>query len=183
MHSSTAAGLLAHVRAQWAGFLALFLVIAGGTAYAVNTIGSADVIDNSLQSVDLKNNQVRGVDAQNESLTGADIKDQSGVDTCVLGARVGQLCVRAENLHRRWQDAGQHCANIDLRLPTYSEALELAATHDIPDVDEDEHFWTQDFFVTSENRAMSVDDTGDLHFGNVSAEELLETLCVTTPTN
>ena len=33
--------VLAHLRAQWMGALALFLVLAGGTAYAADTIGSS----------------------------------------------------------------------------------------------------------------------------------------------
>jgi hypothetical protein len=45
------------------GYVALFVAL-GGTAYAANTIGSADVIDESLLSQDIKDG----------SLTGADIK-------------------------------------------------------------------------------------------------------------
>jgi hypothetical protein len=63
--------LIAHLRAQWAGFLALFLVIAGGTAYAANTIGSSDVVNNSLLSEDLKNNAaVKSVDVVDDTLSG-----------------------------------------------------------------------------------------------------------------
>jgi hypothetical protein len=91
-------------------------VALGVSAYAVATVTGADVVD--------------------ESLTGADIQDQSGVDTCVSSARVGQLCVRVENSHRPWEEAFLHCANLDLRLPTLGEAMELAKTHDIPNVDE-----------------------------------------------
>ena len=57
MRSSIRSRLIALVRGQWAGLLALFLVIAGGTAYAANTIGSSDVIDESLLSADLKNDR------------------------------------------------------------------------------------------------------------------------------
>ena len=56
---------LAHLRAQWMGALALFLVIAGGTAYAANTIGSADVINESLLSEDIQNNGVASIDLDN----------------------------------------------------------------------------------------------------------------------
>ncbi len=60
--------VVAHLRAQWTGTLALFLVIAGGTAYAANTVGSADVINESLLSQDLKNNNVTGADVLESSL-------------------------------------------------------------------------------------------------------------------
>jgi hypothetical protein len=76
--------------------LALFVAL-GGTAYAVNTIGSADVINDSLLSEDIKNATVRGgdlapgtisntriadgtlqsADVRNETLTGDDIKDDT----------------------------------------------------------------------------------------------------------
>ena len=70
--------VVAHLRAQWMGALALVLVLAGGTAYAANTVGSADVIDNSLGSVDLRNNAaVQSADVRNDTLTGADIVEGS----------------------------------------------------------------------------------------------------------
>jgi len=37
--------VLVHLRAQWMGALALFLVIAGGTAYAANTVFSTDIVN------------------------------------------------------------------------------------------------------------------------------------------
>ena len=53
---------------DWSGVLALFFVLAGGTAYAANTIGSADVINESLLSQDLKNDNVTGDDVLESSL-------------------------------------------------------------------------------------------------------------------
>ena len=38
----------------------------------------------------------------------------------------------------------RHCANLDLRLPSLVEGLELAQTHDMPNVDVNELFWTGD---------------------------------------
>ena len=94
--------------------LALFLVIAGGTAYAANTILTTDIVDNEVYSRDVRNdnlpggglthpdlrpNSVRSSEVGAESLTGADVADQSGVDTCVSSTvRIGQLCFRAENV-------------------------------------------------------------------------------------
>ena len=187
MRPSIRSRLIALVRAQWAGLLALFLVIAGGTAYAANTVGSGDVIDNSLLSADLKNNAaVRSADVQNEGLTGTDIANQSGVDTCVLGVRIGQLCFRAENDHRPWSQAFGHCANLDLRLPTLGEAMELAQTHDLPDVDEGEFYWTGDrYFIEPDGYfADVVNDSGSVvGFASDTDEQEAETVCVTTPTN
>ncbi len=169
----------ANVMATLAVFIAL-----GGAAYAANTVGSSDVIDNSLLSADLKNNQaVKSADVQAEALTGADIKNQSGVDTCVLTVRIGQLCVRAENSYRTWLEAVRHCANLDLRAPTLAEALELAQTHDIPNVDENENFWTGERYYHSAGveRANYSTDFGVI--GNGPTDLEMETVCVMNPTN
>ena len=168
--------------------LALVIAVAGGTAYAADTIGSSDVIDNSLLSADLKNNQaVKSADVANENLTGADIANQSGVDTCVNGVRIGQLCFRAENFDRPWEQALRHCANLDMRAPTTGEAFELVQTHDLPNVDEDEYFWTSDNDVWSQlggpaqRTPWVVNDGGT--FGQQDEDNPAETACVTTPTN
>jgi hypothetical protein len=77
--------VLAHLRAQWMGALALALVIGGGTAYAANTIGSSDVIDESLQSVDVKNGEIGSQDLKNNATQGVDVRDGS-----LTGKDVGQ---------------------------------------------------------------------------------------------
>src|SRR3954447_3174095 len=68
---------VATLRAQWMGALALFLVIAGGTAYAANTVGSSDIIDESILSQDLKNGEVKSVDIGNNQVTSADVKNDT----------------------------------------------------------------------------------------------------------
>jgi hypothetical protein len=89
---------MALVRAQWAGLLALFLVIAGGTAYAADTIGSADVIDNSLLSADLKNNQaVRSADVADGTLNDDDIAQGTFVNfTGSIGTVPAQSCAERD---------------------------------------------------------------------------------------
>ena len=68
-------------RISW-GALALFLVIAGGTAYAANTIGSADIINGQVKSVDIGDNQVQSADVRDDTLpngglTGADVRENT----------------------------------------------------------------------------------------------------------
>jgi hypothetical protein len=62
----------AHLRQQWMGALALFLVLSGGSAFALaghNTVFSDDVVNNQLKSADLKNGKaVSGIDVKNGSL-------------------------------------------------------------------------------------------------------------------
>jgi hypothetical protein len=72
------------------GALALFLVIAGGTAYAANTVGSADIINESIQSQDIKNGQVRSPDIGNNQVSSADVRDDAlgngGLDAADLSS-------------------------------------------------------------------------------------------------
>jgi hypothetical protein len=79
--------LFAHLRRQWMGALALFLVLSGGVAYAANTIGSADVINNSLQSADLKDNAaVKSVDVRDDTLPGGGLGSQDIANGSIGGA-------------------------------------------------------------------------------------------------
>ena len=65
--------VLAHVRAQWMGALALFLVLAGSTAYAANTVFSTDIVNGEVKSVDVGTGQIRSADVRDGGLTGADV--------------------------------------------------------------------------------------------------------------
>jgi hypothetical protein len=104
MRASSRSRFTELVRTQWAGLLALFLVIAGGTAYAANTIGSSDIINDSIRSIDvrddtltggglgnadLKAGSVRSSEVAADSLTGADIANQSLTATDLAADSVG----------------------------------------------------------------------------------------------
>ena len=68
-------------------YLALFFVLAGGTAYAAATINSGDVINGSLKSVDLKRNAgVKGADVPQNNLRPADFG--SGARASIRGGDV-----------------------------------------------------------------------------------------------
>jgi hypothetical protein len=88
---------LAHLRRQWMGALALFLVLTGGTAYAANTVFSEDIVNGEVKNPDLAANavttgkianggvglgdlaadSVNGGKVVNNSLTGADVVESS----------------------------------------------------------------------------------------------------------
>ncbi len=55
--------------------LALFLVVAGGSAYALNTVGSGDVINESLLSQDIKNREVGTNDLAIGAVFGSRVRD------------------------------------------------------------------------------------------------------------
>jgi uncharacterized protein YjbI with pentapeptide repeats len=60
--------------------IAVFAVLAGGTAYAANTIGSSDIIDGEVKSVDIGDGEVKSADVKDESLTTFDISTMLGAD-------------------------------------------------------------------------------------------------------
>ena len=73
---------------EWAGVIALFLVLAGGSAYAAsaaldgpapgqNSVGSLDIIDGQVQNADIQDSTLRGGKVKDESLAGADIMNRS----------------------------------------------------------------------------------------------------------
>ena len=56
----------------------LFLILAGGIAYATGKIGSHEIKNNSIKSVDLKNRKaVRGKDVVRNSLRGSQIAEKT----------------------------------------------------------------------------------------------------------
>jgi len=88
-------------------YLALFLVLVGGTAYAAATINSGDVINGSLKSVDLKCNAgVKGADVPRNNLRPADfgsgarasIRGSDVADNTLGGAAVDEGSVAASRV-------------------------------------------------------------------------------------
>ena len=57
--------------------IAVFGVLAGGTAYAANEWTGANIVDGSLTGADVYDNTISGNDITNNSVASADVKDQS----------------------------------------------------------------------------------------------------------
>lgn len=73
------------IRQQWAGLIALFLVLTGGSAYALdgsNTVFSDDIVNGEVKTVDVAGGAVTTDKVQDETLKGRDVLDNSlkGVD-------------------------------------------------------------------------------------------------------
>jgi hypothetical protein len=171
---------------QWSGVLALFLVLTGGTAWAVDEWTGANIQDGTLTTLDYKNNDIRSADVKSEQLTGQDVKDQSGVDTCTHGTvRFGELCVGVADQHNGWDRARQLCANLELRLPSLTEAHSLVKNYDLPNADATEFFWTEEFFFdpSGDPSAFAARDDTASNTTYSPAGTSHETVCVTTPTN
>jgi hypothetical protein len=159
--------------------LAVVLVVAGGTAYAANTVFSTDIVNGEVKSVDIGTGQVQSVDVKNEGLTGADIEDNSGVDTCPGPIpRFDELCAGNDGVVRTWLAASDQCALYGLRLPTVGEARMLAVNFAVPGVSPSGSFWTDD---ASGSVANAVTEAGSLFTS--STDSTHNTVCVTTPTN
>ena len=65
--------VLAHLRAQWIGVLALLIALGTGSAYAANTVFSADIVDGEVKTVDLGTNAVRSTKIRNEQVLNQDL--------------------------------------------------------------------------------------------------------------
>jgi hypothetical protein len=161
--------------------LALFIAIGTGGAYAANTIGSSDIINDQVYSADVRNDNLTG-----GGLTGADIRNQSGVDTCTHGTvRLGELCFRATNsAPETWSQAINDCGSLGLRLPSFAEAAPLAARYNLPNLGDQDYFWTSEYFNdTTGNYGRSlVTSDGGGYLDNDQRGEY-RAVCVTTPTN
>lgn len=71
--------IIEHIKHSFVGYLALFLVLTGGTAYAANTVFSVDIVDGEVRSVDLANNGVTGTDVAEGTLSVRGMGCQSGL--------------------------------------------------------------------------------------------------------
>lgn len=82
--------MFAHIRGNAVAYLALFVALGGTSAYAIDTVGSTDIIDNEVRTADVRDDTLAGgglnakdlkagsvtsSEVLNESLTNADIKN------------------------------------------------------------------------------------------------------------
>ena len=168
----------------------------GNGDFLTGSVDSRVATDNSLTSADVKNFSLGNGDFLDGSVDGRVVQDQSGVDTCTHGTvRFHELCVGVANAKLTWGESLRLCADLELRLPSVSEAVALARAHNLPNVDS-ESFWTDDSVsytppgipVEVEHHVYAVrDDAGqfsaDGSLSHHDAGTLSETVCVTTPTN
>ncbi len=88
MRTSSRSRFTELVRTQWAGLLALFLVIASGTAYAANTVFSSDIVDGQVKLQDLASSSVTGAKVRDGFLNDEDVGQGTFVD---FAATVGTI--------------------------------------------------------------------------------------------
>lgn len=69
-----------HLRGNVVGYIALFFVLTGGTAYALdgsNTVFSDDIVDGQVKTADLHDGAVTGAKVSDGALGGSDLADRS----------------------------------------------------------------------------------------------------------
>ena len=66
--------------ANVAATLALVIAVAGGTAYAANTIGTTDIINGQVKSADIGTGQVQAIDVGDGQLNDEDVGQGTFVD-------------------------------------------------------------------------------------------------------
>jgi len=123
-------------------WIAVILVLSGGTAYALdgkNTVFTDDVVNGEIRSADVADDStafaLKGVDIKNESLTGADIQE-STLDQVpsALAATVGGLGRSASLAGCNPSDETLiTCTTVSMTLPTSSRVLLLGRVRAITD--------------------------------------------------
>jgi hypothetical protein len=113
-----------HVRSNVVGYVAVFLALTMGTAFAthpggVDTISSEDIINGQVRTSDIGPQQVRTGDLKDDSLTGADVADTDSLgspeigglgggditDDSLAGADVDEATLDSSVLQRRVTDS------------------------------------------------------------------------------
>jgi hypothetical protein len=61
-------------------YLALFVALGGTSAYAANTVFSADIVDGEVKSVDVGDGEIKSADVKDQSLTTFDVSTFLGAD-------------------------------------------------------------------------------------------------------
>jgi hypothetical protein len=86
---------ITHLRHNLVAYLALFVALGTGTAYAANQITSKDIARNAVKAKHIKDGQVRGAELAASAVTGANLADGSvaGVDVAansLTGAQIDE---------------------------------------------------------------------------------------------
>lgn len=134
---------------QASGPLALFLVLAGGTAWAVDEYSGANIQDGTLTTADYKNNDIRSADIRADQVKGVDVDESTLtglVDDCPIGMTMfaESFCLDAapRSAEKTWLEAGSLCAANGLRLPTVGEIYYVTHYYDFGNDFPSSTIWT-----------------------------------------
>jgi hypothetical protein len=134
--------LLAHIRNQWIGTLALFIALATGSAYAVeqiqrNSIGAPQIKKSAVGTSELKDDKTKGTDVDESSLgqvpSAASAANADMLDSLDSTAFLQSICPAGTLFHEaacvetairapaNFDAATAACVNANRRLPSVAE--------------------------------------------------------------
>jgi hypothetical protein len=102
------------VRHQWAGLIALFLVLTGGSAYALdgtNTVFSDDIVNGEVKEADVGQGAVASPELKNDSIVAGDVAPNSLTspriaDGSLTGADVSNNSLKGADVDESTLDVG-----------------------------------------------------------------------------
>jgi hypothetical protein len=160
--------------------IALFIAVGGVAAGAVVITSNSQVDRGTISGHKPPSGKHPNIIA--ESISGKDVADRSGVDTCKapLLAKFGPICAGSDGGFKTWQQSVDYCAGFGLRLPSLSEAVNLARKYDVPGVSTNELFWTdEEAEIGGTLKAREVNDDGNSFFLQEGSTN--KAVCVTDP--
>jgi len=95
------ARLLAHLRDQWMGAIALLLVLTGGTAYALdgsNTVFSDDIVNGEVKNDDLAPNSVGSAKIADRQVKNADLSLGASSSNTIADGGIEGIDVKGDTL-------------------------------------------------------------------------------------
>jgi hypothetical protein len=119
-------------------WIALILILSGGTAYALdgkNTVFTDDIVNGEVKSADIGDGQVRSIDVANNSLSGADVNESTlGQVPDALSATVGGLG-RSTSLQGCDPESEtlETCGTVPMTLPAPGRVLLIGRVRAITD--------------------------------------------------
>ena len=80
---------------EWAGVLALILVLTGGVAYAANTVSSTDIVNDQVYSADVRNDTLAGGGLARADLRAGAVGTSEVLDDIAPGGGLGAADLRS----------------------------------------------------------------------------------------
>ena len=92
------AALISHLRNQWMGALALFLVLTSGVAYAANTVFTGDIVDDQVYSADVRNDSLRGGGLAASDLRAGSVRSSEVLNDTAAGGGLTAFDLRSSSV-------------------------------------------------------------------------------------
>jgi hypothetical protein len=126
--------ILAHLKGNAVAYLALFVALGGTSAYAANTVFSADIVNGEVKSVDVGDGEIGSADVKDNSLNTFDVHSFLGVDIVdgtITGADLASNATTPYIGRGRMScNGGGSCTIFDFRPQGFTDNLEPGNSED-----------------------------------------------------